>query len=42
MERICAKENKIRLDKYLAKEKPELSRSMIQKLIEEEQILVNG
>ncbi len=42
MERICAKEDKIRLDKYLAKEKPELSRSMIQKLIEEEQILVNG
>ena len=42
MERICAKEHKIRLDKYLAKEKPELSRSMIQKLIEEEQILVNG
>ena len=42
MERSCAKEDKIRLDKYLAKEKPELSRSMIQKLIEEEQILVNG
>lgn len=42
MESICAKENQIRLDKYLAKEKPELSRSMIQKLIEEEQILVNN
>lgn len=42
MERICAKEGKIRLDKYLAKENTELSRSMIQKLIEEEQILVNG
>jgi len=41
MERICAKEDKIRLDKYLAKEKTELSRSMIQKLIEEEHILVN-
>ncbi len=42
MESICAKENQIRLDKYLAKEKPELSRSMIQKLIEEGQILVNN
>lgn len=42
MESIYAKENKIRLDKYLAKEKPELSRSMIQKLIEEGHILVNN
>jgi len=32
----------IRLDKYLAKEYPELSRSRLQKLIEQGHILVNG
>ena len=32
----------IRIDKFLADEFPELSRSYIQKLIKEEQITVNG
>jgi 23S rRNA pseudouridine1911/1915/1917 synthase len=35
-------ESAIRLDKYLAKEYPELSRSRLQKLIEQGCILVNG
>jgi len=35
-------ESAVRLDKYLAKECPELSRSRLQKLIEQGYILVNG
>ncbi|HEX76141.1 MAG TPA: RluA family pseudouridine synthase [Dehalococcoidia bacterium] len=35
-------ESTVRLDKYLAKEYPELSRSRLQKLIEQGYILVNG
>jgi 23S rRNA pseudouridine1911/1915/1917 synthase len=39
---IQVTEPSIRLDKYLAKEYPQLSRSYIQKLIEQGYILVNG
>lgn len=35
-------ESAVRLDKYLAKECPELSRSYLQKLIEQGHVLVNG
>lgn len=35
-------EEKIRLDSYIAKQNLDLSRSMIQKLLEEEKIIVNG
>ncbi len=41
MEQILVEEEGIRIDRYLAKQKPELSRSMIQKLIEDHAILVN-
>ena len=41
MEQILVEEEGIRIDRYLAKQKPELSRSMIQKLIEDQAILVN-
>lgn len=41
METIKVKEENVRLDLYIAKEKPELSRTMIQKLIENGNILVN-
>lgn len=41
METINVKEENVRLDVYIAKEKPELSRTMIQKLIENGNILVN-
>lgn len=40
-ELIVDQENKERIDKYIAKCVPDLSRMMIQKLIEENQILVN-
>ena len=39
---IIADEEKIRLDSYLAKKEEDLSRSMIQKLLDEGKILVNG
>lgn len=39
---IIVDEEKIRLDAYLAKKEESLSRSMIQKLLEEEKITVNG
>ena len=41
MEQILVEEEGIRIDRYLAKQKPELSRSMIQKLIEDHAVLVN-
>ncbi len=40
-ELIVDQENKERIDKYIAKCLPDLSRVMVQKLIEEKQILVN-
>lgn len=40
-ELIVDQENKERIDKYIAKCVPDLSRMMVQKLIEEKQILVN-
>lgn len=42
MEIIEVKEENVRLDMYISKEKSELSRTMIQKLIENGDILVNG
>ena len=39
---IIAVEEKVRLDAYLAKQDIELSRSMIQKLLEDKKIIVNG
>lgn len=44
MEKIVVnlKDDKIRLDSYIANEKSELSRTMIKKLIEDGNILVNG
>lgn len=39
---IIVGEEKQRLDKYIAEKEKDLSRAMIQKLIEEGQILVNG
>lgn len=41
MEKIKVEEENIRLDVYISKKKPELSRTMIQKLIENGDILVN-
>ncbi len=41
MKKLIVEENELRLDKYIA-QKEELSRMMIQKLIEEGNILVNG
>lgn len=41
MEQILVEEEGFRIDRYLAKQKPELSRSMIQKLIEDHAVLVN-
>lgn len=41
-ELIVDQENKERIDKYVTKWIPDLSRMMVQKLIEENQILVNG
>jgi len=35
-------EEKIRLDAYIAKKDENLSRSMIQKLLEDSKILING
>ena len=42
MKKINVDEDNIRLDTYVARKVPELSRTMIQKLIESEDILVNG
>lgn len=42
MKKIIVDEEKIRLDSYLAKKEESLSRSMIQKLLEEQKITVNG
>ena len=42
MEKIVAELENVRLDSYIAKSKNELSRTMIQKLIEDGNILVNG
>lgn len=42
MELIVSSSDKIRIDKYLAETCPELTRSFVQKLIEEEHITVNG
>lgn len=42
MELIVSTSCKIRIDKYLAENCPDLTRSFIQKLIEEENITVNG
>lgn len=41
MEIIKVEEENIRLDVYISKKRPELSRTMIQKLIESGDILVN-
>lgn len=41
MEKIKVEEGNIRLDVYISKKKPELSRTMIQKLIENGDIQVN-
>ena len=42
METIKVEENNVRLDRYISEKKPDLSRTMIQKLIENGDILVNG
>ncbi len=42
METIKVEEGNIRLDVYISKKKPEMSRTMIQRLIENGDILVNG
>lgn len=42
MEKIVVNEENVRLDTYLAKTKKDISRTMIQKLIEEGAVLVNG
>lgn len=42
MEKIVVNEENVRLDTYLAKTKKDISRTMLQKLIEEGAILVNG
>lgn len=42
MEKIVVDENNVRLDTYIAKKYSEISRTMIQKLIESKEILVNG
>ena len=39
---IIVDEEKIRLDSYLAQKEENLSRSMLQKLLKEEKITVNG
>jgi len=39
---VDASANNIRIDRYLADQCPEHSRSYIQKLLKEEQVLVNG
>ena len=38
----CRKEEGIRLDKVLAERLPDLTRTAIQRLLEEEQVLING
>ena len=42
MEKIVVDEENLRLDAYIAKKEEKLSRTMIQKLIEEGDVLVNG
>ena len=42
MEKIVVNEENVRLDTYLAKTEKDISRTMIQKLIEEGAVLVNG
>ena len=42
MENIVVNSDNVRLDAYIAQQKPDISRTMIQKLIEEGNILVNG
>ena len=42
MEKIIVDEENIRLDSYIAKKRKDLSRTMIQKLIEDGDVLVNG
>ena len=42
MERLVVDENNVRLDAYISKVKSDISRTMIQKLIEDGNILVNG
>ena len=42
MENIVVNSDNMRLDAYIAQQKPDISRTMIQKLIEEGNILVNG
>ena len=42
MEKLVVDVDDVRLDAYIAKMKSDISRTMIQKLIEEESILVNG
>ena len=42
MKELKVEENNIRLDEYISKQVSELSRTMIQKLIESGDILVNG
>ena len=42
MKKIVVQEGGARLDAYLHQQLPDLSRTMIQKMLEEETILVNG
>lgn len=42
VENIVVNSDNVRLDAYIAQQKPDISRTMIQKLIEEGNILVNG
>lgn len=42
MEKIVVDENNVRLDTYIAKKYSEISRTMIQKLIESKEVFVNG
>ena len=42
VEKIVVDEENVRLDAYIAKKEEKLSRTMIQKLIEDGDVLVNG